>query len=197
MMNRITKITFIVTFLILCFLFNICMAEEAKPKCLTAIEGLIGFGKAKLKEKGNYYLTPLMFDFDFDLKPFLKKRGFSPPGLFQFQLEPFMCIVSKPDANVELGNAFMFKVGVLPETAKFQPYAKAGVGMLYMSQHTREQATQFNFLEQGGIGAHYFFNKNMAFTAECRIRHLSNAGIKQPNHGVNTLLFVLGTTYKF
>ena len=196
-MHRITKSTFIVTPLVLCLLFNICMAGPAKPKYLAGIEGFIGFAKAKLREKGNYFLTPLIFDFDFDLKPFFKKRGFSLPGLFQFQLEPFMCIVSKPNTNIEAGNAFMFKVGILPETAKFQPYGKIGVGMLYLSQRTREQSTQFNFLEQGGIGAHYFFNKNTAFTAECRFRHLSNSGIKRPNSGINTLFFVVGTTYKF
>jgi len=196
-MSRITRCTFIVIFLFLCFLFNISIAENAKPRCLVAIEGLIGFGKAKLKEKGNYHLIPIIFDFDFDLKPLFKKTGISWPGLLQFQLEPFINIVSRPDNNVELGNAFMLKIGILPETSKFQPYAKAGIGLLYMSQHTPEQSTQFNFFEQGGIGAHYFFNPNTAFTAECRIRHVSNAGIKHPNHGINTLFFLIGTTHKF
>ena len=66
-----------------------------------------------------------------------------------------------------------------------------------MSQHSREQSTQFNFEEQGGLGAHYFLKKNIAINGECRIRHVSNAGIDQPNHGINSLFFLLGATYQF
>jgi hypothetical protein len=74
---------------------------------------------------------------------------------------------------------------------------KAGAGMVYMTQHTQEQATQFNFIEQGGIGMHYFFRKNTAFTIEGRLRHLSNSGTKHPNQGINTYLAVYGVTYRF
>lgn len=42
-----------------------------------------------------------------------------------------------------------------------------------MSQHTKEQATQFNFIDQAALGMHYFFRKNTAFTLEGRLRHLS------------------------
>ena len=196
-MNRNIKISLIAIALVLSFLCNICFAEEAKPKCLKAVEVLTGFGRAKLHGKGNYYLTPFIFDLDFDLAPPIERWGLKLPGLFQFQLEHFISAVSQPDANVELGNAFMLKLGVLPETFKFQPYIKAGVGMLYMTQHTREQSTQFNFLEQGAVGAHYFFSKKIGITMDCLFRHVSNASIKHPNHGINTLFYLLGATYEF
>jgi hypothetical protein len=196
-MNKIKKSSLIVAVLALFFSCNICLAEEARPRCLKAVEMLTGFGRAKLHGKGNYYLAPFIFDFDFDLVPTVEKWGLKLPGLFQFQLEPFISAVYRPDANVEIGNAFMLKLGVLPETFKFQPYIKAGVGMLYMTQHTREQSTQFNFLEQGAVGAHYFFSKKIALTMDCRFRHVSNASIKHPNHGINTLYYLLGATYEF
>jgi predicted porin len=69
--------------------------------------------------------------------------------------------------------------------------------MVYMTNHTPEQSTQFNFISSGGFGAHYFFTKNTALTLEGRIRHLSNAGIKQPNHGINTYLALAGIAYKY
>jgi predicted porin len=66
-----------------------------------------------------------------------------------------------------------------------------------MTQHTREQSTQFNFTEQTGIGIHYFFRKNTAFTLQGRYRHLSNASIKHPNTGINTQFVIAGFSYQF
>lgn len=201
-MHKIMKNSFIIVVLLATLVLSgVCRAEETEKKCLTGIEFFTGFGKAKLHAQGNYFLAPFIFDLDFDIKPpierLLEKVGIKYPGLIQFQLEPFINAVYSPYGNAEVGNTFMFKIGILPETSKFQPYAKAGIGMLYMSQHTREQSTQFNFEEQGGLGAHYFIKKNLAINAECRIRHVSNAGIDYPNHGINSLFFLLGATYQF
>jgi len=172
-------------------------AEEIKPKYLQAIEYLSGFAWGKLRTKDNYNLYPLLLNFDFNLKPLTRKLNFNPRQLLQFQIEPFISFVSSPETNVETGTSFFLKMGILPETAKFQPYVKLGLGMVYMTQHTREQSTQFNFIEQGGLGLHYFFRKNTAFTLEGRFRHLSNASIKHPNTGINTYFVVAGLSYRF
>jgi hypothetical protein len=160
-------------------------------------EFLTGYGKADLHEKGNYQLVPLIIDINYDLKPLTKKIGLEPRSLLQFQLEPFVSPIFNPDANVEMGNAFMVKIGILPDTSKIQPYIKMGMGMLYMTQHTREQSTQFNFLEQGVVGTHIFINKTYGVNLECRFRHVSNSGIDHPNHGINTLFALAGVTYNF
>jgi hypothetical protein len=96
-----------------------------------------------------------------------------------------------------VGNAFAFKIGLVPETWKVQPYIKLAAGMLYMSQHTYEQGTQFNFIEYGGAGMHWFFKENIALTAEYRFRHLSNCDIDEPNGGINTSFGLVGIYYKF
>jgi opacity protein-like surface antigen len=131
------------------------------------------------------------------MKPLTKKINFNPPSLLEFQIEPYIAGISDPEANIETGVAFFIKVGILPETSKFQPYIKAGSGFDYMSLHTREQGTQFNFASTGALGIHYFFKKNIAFTMEGRYRHLSNAGIDHPNSGINTAFAVTGITYQF
>lgn len=176
---------------------DLSLADEAKPKCFEGIEYLSGFAWGKLRAKKSYHLTPFLVDFDFSLKPLAKKLNFNPKQLLQFQIEPFISLVSSPDTNVEAGTSFFLKAGILPHTSKFQPYIKAGLGMVYMTQHTREQSTQFNFIEQGGLGMHYFFRKNTAFTLEGRFRHLSNASIKHPNSGINTYFVVAGISYQF
>ncbi len=170
---------------------------EKSKKSLQGIEYFTGFAQAKLQEKGSYSAVPLMVDFDFNLKPLTQKIGFNPPGLLQFQLEPFISPVYRPESNVEIGNSFLLKIGFLPDNFKFQPYFKGGLGMVYITQHTREQATQFNFVEYAGGGIHYFFNKNTALTLEGRYRHLSNASIKHPNKGITSYFALIGLSYLF
>jgi hypothetical protein len=138
---------------------NFSWAEEVQPKSLKGVEFFTGYAWGKLHAQGNYRLTPLIVDLDFDLKPLSKKLGFEPKQLLEFQLEPFLSIAYQPYANIETGGAFFLKAGFLPQTSKLQPYMKAGLGVIYISQHTREQGRQFNFIEQVGLGAHYFFNK--------------------------------------
>lgn len=186
------------TFFILTLLLSgVGLAAETRANSPESVELLTGFGWGKLRAKQNYNLYPLIADFDFDLKPLVRKLNLNPAQLIQFQIEPFISFVSSPDNNVEAGTAFFFKTGFLPQSWKFQPYAKLGVGIVYMSQHTREQGMQFNFIEQGGLGMHYFFRKNTAFTIESRIRHLSDASIARPNSGINTYFVVAGLTYRF
>ena len=173
------------------------LAEETKEKSLQAIEILTGFGWGKLREKGDYNLIPVNVLFDFNLKPLTKKIGLNPKSLVQFQLEPFISFVSQPDNNLETGLTFWLKIGMLPETSRFQPYAKLGAGLVYLTQHTREQSTQFNFTEQLALGLHYYLSKNTALTLEGRWRHLSNSSIKQPNSGINSYFVLTGISYKF
>lgn len=194
MKNFILRV-FVAAFLL--FSSNRLCAETAGPSSLESVELLTGFGWGKLRATDNYNLYPIIVSFDFSLKPFLKKFNIRPRQLAQFQVEPFISAVSSPNTNVESGASFFFKLGLLPQSSRFQPYAKVGAGIVYMSQHTREQATQYNFIEQAGAGLHYFFSKNTAFTLEGRLRHLSNAGIEHPNQGINTYFVVTGLTYQF
>lgn len=171
--------------------------QEKSQNSLQGIEYFTGFAQGKLRGKGSYSSVPIMVDFDFDLKPLARKMGINHYGLLQFQLEPFIAPVYRPDSNVELGNSFLVKIGFLPDNFKIQPYFKGGVGMIYITQHTQEQGTQFNFIEYLGGGVHYFFNKNTAFTLEGRYRHLSNASMKRPNKGVETYFLLAGLSYLY
>ena len=180
------------------FSSNAALAEETQQKNLQAIEFLTGFGWGKLTHgQRNYNLVPLNVAFDFNLKNLTQKINFNPQQLLQFQIEPFLGFVSSPESNFETGTVFWLKLGFFPETWKFQPYAKLGAGLDYMTLHTREQSTQFNFTEQCALGIHYYFTANTAFTLEGRWRHLSNAGISEPNHGINAYSVNTGIAYKF
>jgi len=187
----------IIIFLIAGILFYSPCVEASSFVRFKAIEILTGFAKSELKRESDSSMVPFIFAFDFDIKPTLERFGISPPSLVELQLEPSVCYIYEPRPNVETNGTFALKLGLLPEDFKFQPYLKLGAGISFMSQHVREQATQFNFLEYYGAGVHYFLNKNLAVTLDCRYRHLSNCGTKSPNHGINSLFFVVGSTYKF
>lgn len=176
-----------------------CLAQEKGQKSgiIQRIEIFSGFAEGELEDKGYYDLIPLIVDFDFNVKRLTRKIGFEPSILLQFQVEPFANFAYQPNRNLEVGSSFFLKTGILPDDFVFQPYVKAGIGGIYMTQHATEQATQFNFIESYAAGAHYFFNNNTAFSSEVRFRHLSNAGIRKPNHGINSYFILVGIARKF
>ena len=176
---------------------KITPAQETK--CLSGIEFLSGYARGgNIRRKDDIQEIPFMLDIDLNLKPLLKNIDFNLPILEQFQIEPFISDIYEPvKNNIETGVAFWFKFGLFPETWKLQPYVKFGAGFDYMSLHTLNESTQFNFISQAAFGMHYFFLKNTAFTVEGRYRHLSNAGIKEPNRGINSYFILGGIAYRY
>ena len=195
-LGRICVIAGIIVLNLFCFL-DCSRAAERNSKFFQGVEFLTGFSQGETQEKGYYELVPLAADLDFNLKVLTEKIHLSPPGLLQFQLEPFVNVVVNPKSDLELGHSFALKVGILPDDWAFQPYVKAGVGVVFMTLHVAEQSTQFNYIESYVVGAHCFFNKKTALTLEGRFRHLSNASRKLPNHGINTDSVYAGILYLF
>lgn len=171
--------------------------EPVKQTSFEGIELLTGFAWSDTKSSIDYEFIPMIVDLNFNLKPWAKSIGFNPRGQLKFQLESFLCGVTKPNANVEAGNSFALKFGLLPEESKLQPYVKAGLGLLYMSTRTHEQSTKFNFVEYLGLGINYLLSKNTSLALETRFRHLSNANINTPNNGINSYLVLSGINYQF
>jgi len=159
---------------------------------LYAVDGVgvaTGIFRADLEYQDDYKGAPVLVPLFFTLAD-------SGRGAVELIVEPFISAIFEPEKNVEAGANVLLNY-VLPLTPLFKPYLKGGVGVLYMSQHTGEQGSQCNFLPQAGMGFRYFFNKHKAFDFECRYRHLSNCGIKYPNKGINSLMFLAGIDYYF
>ena len=207
MANKKTAYIFLFIFLISCLFVDAALSEEIKKqeeiksingvklKYLSGVEFLTGYGHGRLRYQDGYRLSSIFIDMDFDLKQWKKLKDY--PGLLQFIIEPFYSYVWNPDKNMEIGNNFVIKLGITSQYMKFQPYLKLSTGFIYITQDTREQSTHFNFNEYLGLGAHYFFKKDIAFTLEYRYRHISNIGIKQPNTGINTNFTICGVSFLF
>ncbi|MDD5069543.1 MAG: acyloxyacyl hydrolase [Candidatus Omnitrophica bacterium] len=164
---------------------------------LDGVEVLSGFFSADIRDQGSDYKgIPLLVAFDFDAKPLFEKIGLKTQGRLDFVVEPFLNTIIDPDLNLEVGSNFLIKY-VFPLSDKVQPYAKVGLGALYMSQHTREQSTQYNFLPQAAGGFHFFITEKTALSCEYRYRHLSNASFKHPNKGIDAGMILGGISFLF
>lgn len=182
---------------VLSLLILFCVLVSANAYAIESIDILTGYfhGYMDNTEK-DYNAVPLLVGINYNLKPWIAKIGLNTQGSFNFVLEPFINTVIEPNSNVEVGSNFLLKYG-FPLTAKLQPYVKGGLGVLYMSQHTKEQSTQYNFLPQGGAGLQYRITNNIALNMEYRYRHLSNAAIKHPNSGIDVNMYLCGVTIFF
>ncbi|MBU1121874.1 MAG: acyloxyacyl hydrolase [Candidatus Omnitrophota bacterium] len=163
---------------------------------LDSIEVFSGYLEANIREKNEYQGIPLFIAFNFDANPTFSNIGLEPEGDLNFVVEPFFHTIISPDLNIEIGSNFLMKYSY-PLTERIHPYAKGGLGVVFMTQHTREQSTQYNFLPQVGGGIQFFLNEITALSLEYRYRHLSNASFKRPNKGIDTNLILTGISYFF
>jgi lipid A 3-O-deacylase len=179
------------------FLLLVVVIIAAVPAfALEGIEVLSGFFEANLKENDDYQGIPLLVSFNFDAKPLFSKIGVEPVGRLEFLLEPFVNTIISPRNNVEAGSNFLIKYA-FPLSDKIQPYFKGGLGMLYMSQKTYEQSTQYNFLPQAGVGCHFFIHDDTALSIEYRYRHLSNNSFGSRNGGIDANMALAGVSFFF
>lgn len=173
-------------------------APEEKPHTWLREMGLLtGYGMASLDGKSaDYEVIPILPQFGFDINPLAEKLHIRPRGTLECIVEPLMNVIINPDTNTEVGCSLLLKYSD-HITSRIAPYVEGGVGMVYTTQHTREQGTQYNFLSQVGLGLQFFLNKHVALTGGYRYRHLSNAGLDHPNRGINHHFALLGVSYFF
>lgn len=172
--------------------FAVEPSEEAREKGgMSELSVMSGWAWGDLKRQDDYEMVPLYVQCGFDIKPLFKKINIDPPGNIRFLIEPFINGVVSPDSNAETGVNFLLKYSH-PFLEKLHLYAEGGAGFLYTTQHTYEQATQFNFSEQFGAGFSLFFSENKSFNIGYRYRHFSNAGIEEPNAGVDMRMILTG-----
>ncbi|GEM_PF-383763 len=174
---------------------------------LREIGFMTGYGHGNLTEKGSYKLIPIILRFGYNLdavglgfcdliRPLTDKLNMKPKGstslINEFNFNP----VWAPNSNIEVGWTLLIKYSY-PVTEKFHPYCIGGVGLEYITQHTREQSLQFGFTPQFGTGFSYFLKKDTAINVEYRRHHFSNASIKQPNGGINVDTFLIGLSHYY
>lgn len=99
---------------------------------------------------------------------------------------------SGPDSLDEAGIKGM--VRFVRGSGSVRPYAELGLGFSLLSRDrlgTRELSTHFQFSEHVGLGAEF----GKGWFAGWRYSHYSNAGIEQPNDGLDMHQAVIGVSF--
>jgi hypothetical protein len=125
------------------------------------------------------------------------------PGLSWWEIGGFhFTTVAEADVgwwHTDQGNVHsnLFEVGLTPvlrfirSSGAVRPFVEVGAGIRYISHprisDTYTLSTAFQFASMVGVGAQ--FGGRQQYLAGLRFQHLSNAGIKQPNPGVNFTQF--------
>jgi len=105
-------------------------------------------------------------------------------------------------APVNKQNGVEFGIGVglkyaYPIGDSYSVYILGSVGPHVMSLKTQDQADGFIFNDTIGLGTAFKISPGSAINIECRLRHLSNAGIKEPNYGIENLIGLVGYSLFF
>ena len=74
----------------------------------------------------------------------------------------------------------------------FRPYVEGGIGGIYTQWKVDGQGSHVNFNPQASVGAEFSAGSDAIYLAAVRLHHLSNAGLKEDNRGVNSIVFVIG-----
>lgn len=75
---------------------------------------------------------------------------------------------------------------------RWRPFVQTGAGLTLTDIGRPDLGSAFNFQTHGGGGALWFVRDDLAWTAEYRFLHYSNAGITRSNRGVNAHAVLLG-----
>lgn len=97
-----------------------------------------------------------------------------------------------------------YVLGALPIGARLYvgrgrtlPYVSLGAGAGWTNLTELEEIDQrFNFLLQGSVGVRRATSTTAGWTLEVRLAHVSNAGMKRPNLGLNMLVLSGGWRFR-
>jgi hypothetical protein len=148
---------------------------------------ITGFG-FKLNIDTRY--DPIYFAGDFSWQ-FGKTRR---THFLAFYLEPqFNLVLTQRPVDIEFGSNIGFRY-YQKLSDKLYVYEMLGSGPHYITADLPRQAKGFIFSDNLAFGLYTRVNtgKSLFLNTQIRIRHISNAGIKLPNSGVNTFNILIG-----
>jgi hypothetical protein len=175
---------FFLVLLLLSSLKGIAQVTDDSTAHFTTKGFLIGYGPT-FSDNTEYTVYYITGDFSWSFGK-AKKRDF-----LSLYCEPQFNTVKTDRTDFEFGvnlglrNYFRFNNG-------FHLYMMLGSGPHYISAQLERQATGFIFSDNLDLGGLIPLNDNLALNLQAGVRHISNAGLKLPNRGVNSYTFRAG-----
>ncbi len=180
---------FLFSFMLI-FLYKNEGLADAKPQKGKEVGMLVGYGVAPLSGD-DYEIVTYCPYIGFDLRPIVEKGlNVKLPFIMKGIFEPFASYVISPENNAEVGFNLLLKFSFLIyENLYFS--IKGGAGIVYTTQHTYREGSQYDFTPQIGASLKYELRNGLSFGFEYRFRHMSNAGSKHPNSGLEMNLYLI------
>ncbi len=75
---------------------------------------------------------------------------------------------------------------------RLDPYLEGGIGLIYTDFQVKGQGSDFNFNPRIGMGTEISVKSGAPFFSAVRLSHISNAGLKSDNRGVNAVELIIG-----
>ena len=111
-----------------------------------------------------------------------------------FEVEGIVSLAEACDTGWELGITPLVKF-TLPATRWLHLFLEGGAGIISQQFKSPYVPHSFNFTPQVGAGLDIAVAPRWGLTVAYRFRHSSNAGLVQPNPGLNINFFHAGITY--
>ncbi|MDI6615948.1 MAG: acyloxyacyl hydrolase [Syntrophaceae bacterium] len=156
---------------------------------------ILGYGEGNISE-GKYRPFLMIWHVGFNLKEFSSTQSEGRKNALSLFLEPQINPAFSPRTDVEFG------VGIGLQyrhylTERLSAYIMASVGPHWITLQTADQENGFIFADTAGVGVSLLVTEKSSFDLGVRIRHLSNAGIAEPNGGIDTWLGTVGYSVFF
>ncbi len=174
-----------------------CWSSSSIAQNLTKEKHLeLAFGYAIIKEKlpEGYSYSPLFLTARLPILQFSSKKK----AAFQLFVEPQFAL-DYPAQPFKKAIEFGLNPGLqyfFPFSSKSGVAASVGIGPHYLSLATELQAKGFIFSDNFEIGYYQQLGERLGFSIKSRFRHLSNAGLKEPNIGIDNFFLMLGIFWR-
>jgi len=155
----------------------------------TEVGFLTGFGYGTVTE-GDYLPVPLIVHLGADMRRWFPSLTGN-RGVLTVFLEPQVNPVFGHDTSFEAGAGIGLKYRY-PLTDALSVYGLVTTGFLFITGDTVDQADGFNFSHAVGVGVNLAIMPGAALDLGFRARHVSNAGLREPNSGIDTYFGTIG-----
>lgn len=111
-------------------------------------------------------------------------------------LEAPILYYGEPENGIAAGIDLMYRYH-FTRNRSFSPFIELGAGVNYVGLDVRELTGNFQFSLQGGVGVRSKISDHGDVVVSLRWHHLSNAGTRYPNIGLNESFILVGYSQYF
>jgi hypothetical protein len=160
-----------------------------RDSLFTEVGFITGFGYSTVTE-GDYLPIPVILHLGTDMKRWFPSLADN-RGVLTVFLEPQVNPVFGYDISMEAGLGIGLKYRY-PLTDALSVYGLFSTGFLFITGDTVDQASGFNFSHAVGVGINVNVMPGGALDLGFRIRHVSNADLRDPNCGIDSYIGTIG-----